>query len=66
VQPLFKFLLLASVFALPFSGCTNNDPEDKAFFYRGWMHPETDADEERRMQDARDAGPPPVHDPLID
>jgi hypothetical protein len=63
VHPLLKLLLLLGLVGLPYAGCTA-DPEEKAFFYRGWVHPETDADEERHMREAREAAPPPYHDPL--
>jgi hypothetical protein len=64
---LTKILLMAILAcALP-TGCTN-DPEERAFFYHGWMHPETDADQERRSHEAliNSSQMPYKKDPLID
>ncbi len=34
------------------------DPDEKAFFYRSWLRPETDAEEQRRIDEQRH-----LHDP---
>ncbi len=59
-----KLVFTAFLLALLFGGCSGVDPEDKAFFYSGWINPNKRA-------------PAPVHsapslpsnykrDPLID
>jgi len=50
------------------SGCAV-DPEERAFFYRGWQHPQTDAEEERNLREegAHSATDPHYKkDPLTD
>jgi hypothetical protein len=59
--------LLLVVFLAPLFNACNVDPEDKAFFYRGWIHPETDAEQQRRLEEGGQHPPPNYKaDPLID
>ena len=75
-MPLFpknpRRLLFALLATLCFQGCAL-DPDEKAFFYRSWLRPETDAEEQCRVDEQRhlhdtNARPPPHYktDPLID
>ena len=54
------------------SGCTtSDDPDDRAFFNRGWINPkelDTDDNFNRIDRKKKDRQPPPnyVRDPLVD
>ncbi len=62
----WKRLLLAASLALSLNAC-NLDPDDKAFFYKGWVHPETDAEQQRRLEEGGHHPPPNYKlDPLLD
>ena len=62
-----RILWLAYLGCLLLGGCAV-DPEDKAFYYSGWLRP-TDADRERQPHDEMvSEGPHTAYkkDPLID
>lgn len=61
-------VILACTGTLLFAGCAV-DPEEKAFFYGGWRHPQTDADEERHVRESATQSSDGVRykkDPLVD